>query len=168
LPPPPLVPLPLPQSTVITARAANAMVRPNPLRRGPLRHRRPIPLTTKIAATPLGDSHGAGIRRRSGYPSADPVVVMVSVTGTVVCEAVNATVAGLKLQLLCGGRLEHVEEESVAEPMNPLCALKVNTVDPDCPGLATLITVGLAPIVNGGGLKVAIVSTSVPAEVEPV
>ena len=63
-------------------------------------------------------------------------------------EEARETVPGLKLQLLSGGKLEHIVAESVAEPVNPFCAVNVNVADPDCPGLDILIAAGLAVIEN--------------------
>ena len=93
----------------------------------------------------------------------EPVVEIVSVTGTVVVAEVKVTVAGLKLQLLFGGKLEHIVGESVAEPANPFCGANVILVDPDCPALAMLIDVGLAVIV-----KVCPTSITVTCDVDPV
>jgi len=45
--------------------------------------------------------------------------LIVRVTGTVVVDDVNVTIAGLKVQMLSGGKLEHVEEERVVEPDSP-------------------------------------------------
>jgi len=45
-------------------------------------------------------------------------VAIVRVIGTVVDE-VNATVVGLKLQLLSVGKFEHIADERVAEPVKP-------------------------------------------------
>src|SRR5215470_9902111 len=85
------------------------------------------------------------------------VVETVRVTSTVVVEDVKLTVEGLKLQLLCGGRLEHIEGDRAAEPVNPLWAVNVSVVDPDCPGLPTLSAIGLALIVNvAGGVTVSV------------
>jgi hypothetical protein len=75
-------------------------------------------------------------------------VVIVSVTGAVDAEGVNVTVAGLKMQMLFGGRFEHIDGERVTEPVKPFFAANVSVVDPDCPGLAMLIAVGLAAIAN--------------------
>ena len=90
------------------------------------------------------------------------VVVIIRFTGTVVVEEVNVTVAGLKAQLPFGGKFEHIEDKSETEPEKPFCALKVRVVDPDCPGLATLIVVGFAVIV-----KVPPTSMEVASEVDP-
>lgn len=49
----------------------------------------------------------------------DPVVVMVNVTGTLVVDGVKFTVAGLKLQVLCGGKFVHMAELRVVDPVNP-------------------------------------------------
>lgn len=87
---------------------------------------------------------------------------MVRVTGTLV-EDVNATVAGLKLQLLFGGKFEHIVGVRVADPVKPFCAANVRVVDPDCPGLETLIAVGFTDIAN-----VSPTSTIVADDVEPV
>jgi hypothetical protein len=68
----------------------------------------------------------------------------------VVVEDVKVTLAGLKLHLLSEGKFEHIDGKSVAEPVKPFCAVNVRVVDPDCPGLATLIVNGLAVMVNDG------------------
>ncbi len=97
------------------------------------------------------------------------VVAIVKVTGTVVVEDVRVTLAGLKLQLLFGGKFEHIDAESVAEPVKPFCATNVRVVDPDRPGLATLIAIGFAVIVNvGGGGSEEIMSIEKADEVDPV
>jgi ribosomal protein L24 len=90
------------------------------------------------------------------------VVVNVRVTGTVVVEGVNVTVVGLKAQLLSGGRFEHMDGERVVEPVKPLDAVNVSVVDPDCPGFATVIVVGLAVIANAAPMI-----SSVTGEVDP-
>lgn len=74
-------------------------------------------------------------------------MLIVSTTGTVVDEA-KFTRVGLKLQLLIGGRFEHIDDISVAVPVNPVCAVKVSVVAPDCPGLEMVIVVGLALMEN--------------------
>lgn len=71
-------------------------------------------------------------------------MVTVRVTGTVVVDEFRVTVAGLKLQLLSGGKFEHIDGESVAEPVNPPCPLNVSIVEPDCPGVDTVIVDGFA------------------------
>jgi hypothetical protein len=78
----------------------------------------------------------------------EAMVVIVSVTGTLVMDEVKLTVEGLKLQALSGGKAEHVEEISVAEPVKPFFAANVRIVDPDWPGLATVTLSGLAAIVK--------------------
>jgi len=78
----------------------------------------------------------------------DAVVEMVSVTGIVVVEDVKAMVAGLKLHAASEGRFEHIDGESVAEPVRPFSAVNVRVVDPDWPGLATMTLAGLAAIVK--------------------
>jgi hypothetical protein len=88
--------------------------------------------------------------------------VIVRVTGTVVLDEVNVTVLGLKLQLVFGGREEHVDGKSAAEPTRPFCATKVSVVDADCPGLAMLRVDGEAVIA-----KVPPISIGVATEVEP-
>jgi len=102
----------------------------------------------------------------------EAAVVIVRVTGTVVVEDVKVTLPGLKLQLLLDGKFEHIDGESVAEPVNPFCAANVRVVDPDCPGLATLIVVGFAVIVNvgggGGGGGEEMMSIERADEVDPV
>ncbi len=99
----------------------------------------PITKTTAICRDP---GHGLGVRRFAKDAwELGAVVVTVRVTGTLVVEEANVTVAGLKLQLLLGGKFEHIVGERVAEPVKPFCAANVSVVDPDCPGLATLITV---------------------------
>jgi hypothetical protein len=104
-----------------------------------------------------------------GMAELEAVVVIVRVTGTVVVEDVKVTLAGLKLQLLFTGRFEHIDGESVAEPVKPFCAANVRVVDPDCPGLATLILVGFAVIVNvGGGGGKEMMSIERADEVDPV
>jgi hypothetical protein len=90
-------------------------------------------------------------------------VVTVRVTGTVVVEEVNATALGLKLQELWGGKPEQVDDDNVAEPVNPFCAANVSTVLPDPPGLAILICVGLAVIV-----KFSPTAIKVAVEVDPM
>ena len=77
----------------------------------------------------------------------DAVVVIVRVTGTVVVDDVKVTVEGLKLQVLYGGKFEHIEGERVPVPVKPFCVENVRVVDPDCPGVATVIVVGLAEMV---------------------
>jgi hypothetical protein len=100
-------------------------------------------------------------RTRDGTRELGAVVAIVRVTGTVVVEEVKLTVEGLKLQVLSGGKLEHTEDDRAAEPVKLLCAANVSVVDPDCPGLETLITVGFALIMKG-----MTVSVSVPEETE--
>lgn len=95
-------------------------------------------------------------------PVLAPFVETVNVTGTLVVEEVKATVVGLKLQVLCGGRYEQAVGESVPEPVKPFCAVKVKVVDPDCPGLAMLIDAGLAVIEN-----VSPTSTRIVDDVDP-
>ena len=80
-----------------------------------------------------------------------------------VVDEVKATVDGLKLQLLSDGKFEHMEDERVAEPVRPFCAVKVSMVDPDWPGLVTLMVIGFAVIVNVGGA----VTVSVMLALEP-
>ena len=70
----------------------------------------------------------------------------MSVTGTLVTDEVNVTVAGMKLQLLFGGRLMQIEGDKEPDPVNPFCAVNVRVVVPDWPGLAILITEGFAVI----------------------
>jgi len=111
-------------------------------------------------------------RPANGMAELEAVVVIVRVTGTVVVEDVKVTLPGLKLQLLFAGRFEHIDGESVAEPVNPFCAANVRVVDPDCPGLATLIAIGFAVIVNvgggGGGGGEEMMSIERADEVDPV
>lgn len=76
------------------------------------------------------------------------VVVTMRVTGTLVMDDVKLKAEGLKLQALSAGRPEHVEGESVAEPVRPFFAVNVRIVDPDSPGLATVTLSGLAAIVK--------------------
>lgn len=78
------------------------------------------------------------------------MVLIVRVTGTDVVVDVKVTVAGLKLQLLSGGRLKQSDAHSVADPVKSSCEVNVSGVEPDCPGLATVMVVGLAVIVNDG------------------
>jgi hypothetical protein len=54
-----------------------------------------------------------------GTAELEALVAMVRVTGTVVFDEVKLTLVGLKLQLLCGGRDEHIDGDKVAEPVNP-------------------------------------------------
>ena len=91
------------------------------------------------------------------------VVLIVSATGTDVVDDVNVIVVALKLQVLCGGKVEHADGERGAEPVSPFCAVNVIIVDPDWPGLAMFIVVGLAVIEN-----VPPTLTEETAEVEPV
>jgi hypothetical protein len=51
--------------------------------------------------------------------------------------------------VLSEGRFEHKLDVSELEPVKPFWAVKVNVVDPDCPGLWTTIVVGFAVIPNG-------------------
>jgi hypothetical protein len=100
------------------------------------------------------------------------VVVIVRVTGTVVVDDVNSTLAALKLQALSNGKPEQIDGESVPKPVNPFCAANVRVVDPDFPGLATLIVVGFAFIVNvggggGGGVVEVMTSIRLAEEVDP-
>lgn len=94
----------------------------------------------------ISDTLPPVFEKRCGDEAADPdpVVMIVKVTGTVVVDEVNVTVEGLKLQMLFGGKLEHIDDVSVPVPVKPFCAENVSTVDPDCPGLAMLIVAGFA------------------------
>jgi hypothetical protein len=104
-------------------------------------------LITPTIAIPLNPRRDPGTGRLIARArELEAVVVTVRVTVAVVVDEVNVRVEGLKLQLLCGGRYRHSEGESVAEPAKPFCATNVSTVDPDCPGLAIAISVGLAVI----------------------
>jgi hypothetical protein len=78
-------------------------------------------------------------------------------------EDVNATEPGLKPQVLCGGKYKHIEGVRAVDPVKPFCAVKVNVVDPDWPGLAMLMVVALAAIV-----KVAPTSITATGEVDPL
>jgi hypothetical protein len=75
------------------------------------------------------------------------VVIMVSVVCAVPL-ATRVTVEGLKLQLLSVGSPLHIDDVSVALPLNPFCDVNISVVDPDCPGAGILIVVGLAVTVN--------------------
>jgi len=90
------------------------------------------------------------------------VVVIVRVTGTVAVDEVKVNVAGLKLQLLFGGKPEHIEGVSWAEPVNPFCGASVRTDDPDCPGAAMSICIGFAAMV-----KACPTSTMMADDAEP-
>jgi hypothetical protein len=111
-------------------------------------------------------------RLRNVIAGLEAVVVIVRVTAVLVMEDVKVTLAGLKLQLLFDGKFEHIDGESVAEPVKPFCAMNVRIVDPDCPGLAILTAVGLALIVNvmggGGGGSDEMILIERPDEVDPV
>ena len=98
---------------------------------------------TAVVSSSLRPVVGKG-RRADDAVAPDPVVVIVRVTGIVVVDDVKVTVEGLKLQVLYGGKFEHIEGERVPMPVKPFCAENVRAVDPDCPGLATVIVVGLA------------------------
>jgi|HubBroStandDraft_5_1064220.scaffolds.fasta_scaffold205192_1 hypothetical protein len=89
------------------------------------------------------------------------VVVIVSVIGTAVVEEVKVTDAGLKLQVLFGGKFEHMVGERSVEPVKPFAAVKVSVANPDCPGLIMLIADGLAVMTN-----VSPTSTKIAEEVE--
>lgn len=89
-------------------------------------------------------------RHHDGPVELAAVVLIVNVTGTVVVDELNATVDGLKLQVLCGGRFVHMDGMSVADPVMPFCAVNVSVVEPDCPGLVTVIAGELSVIVNVG------------------
>ena len=114
--------------------------------------------TTHAAAIADTIIRERGIKYRvDGVSKLGAVVFTVIVTGVVV-EEVKLTVAGLKLQLLSGGKFKHMDGESVAEPVRPFCSVNVSTVDPDWPGLATFSVIGLAVIVNvGGGTTVSVI-----------
>ena len=119
LPPPPLPPPPQPIADTITVRATKAMIAL--LRRRARVSSRttemPITKTTAICRDP---GHGLGVRRFAKDAwELGAVVVTVRVTGTLVVEEANVTVAGLKLQLLLGGKFEHIVGERVAEPVKP-------------------------------------------------
>ena len=96
------------------------------------------------AGNPAFNGQASRSRRASGALELDAVVEMVSVIGTVVVDDVKAMVAGLKLHAVSAGRFEHIDGESVVEPVKPFCAVKVRIVDPDWPGLATVTLAGLA------------------------
>jgi len=104
-------------------------------------------------------------RLANGATELEAVVVIVRATGTVVVEDVKLTLAGLKLQAVFGGKLEHIDGESVAEPVKVFCAANVSVVDPDCPGLVTLTVIGLAVMVNVGAE--AMMSIELADEVDP-
>jgi len=77
-----------------------------------------MPITQTRAISP-DPSHSPRAGRRAGAAREVPAVVaIVRVIGTVVDE-VNATVVGLKLQLLSVGKFEHIADERVAEPVKP-------------------------------------------------
>ena len=85
----------------------------------------------------------------------------VSLTVTLLVDEVKATVEGLKLQVLCGGKFAHKLGVRVVEPVKPVCAVKVSDVEPDCPGLATTMVVGFAAMANPPTV------TEIAGEVEP-
>jgi hypothetical protein len=97
-------------------------------------------------------------------PLLGAVVLMVKVTGTFMVEELSVTVEVLKVQVLLGGKFEHNEDESAAEPVNPFCAVNMRIVDPDCPWLATVIAVGLALIENVGGAAPILITVAVEVE----
>ena len=116
-PDPPLAPLP--QLTVVANKASGRMIVKR-LRRDcpPLPTRTQTPIRQPTTIPPIGQSP----KGRRGVKNATellPLVVMAKVTGTLAVDEVNAMIVGLKLQVLCGGKLEHTEGESVAEPVNP-------------------------------------------------
>lgn len=90
------------------------------------------------------------MNRTEGIAELSAVVLIVRVTKTFVTNDVNVTLAGLKLQVLCGGRFEHADGDNVVDPVNPACAVNVKVVDPDCPGLGTVIARGFAVIPKVG------------------
>ena len=96
------------------------------------------------AGSPRFDGKARRLGRTSGALELDAVVEIVSVIGTVVMDDVKAIVAGLKLQVVSEGRFEHIDGESVAEPVKPFCAVNVRVVDPDWPGFATVMLAGFA------------------------
>ena len=117
----------------------------------------------KMPDSSQGINRGPDLPPKSGADrELGAVVVMVSVTGTLVAEEVSATEPGLNVQLLSEGRLEHIVAESVAEPVKPFWAVNVNVVDPDLPGLDTLITGRLA-----ASVKVCPTPITVAGEVDP-
>jgi len=93
----------------------------------------------------------------------EPVVVIVRVTGIVVVDELKVTVEGLKLQVLCGGKFEHIDGERVPVPVRPFWAENVRVVVPDFPGLAMLIVVGLTVT-----LYVPPTSIKVAVDVDPL
>jgi hypothetical protein len=87
---------------------------------------------------------------------------MVSVTGIAVVDELKFNIGGVKLQVLCAGKLKHMEGESWKLPVSPFCAEKVSVVEPDCPGVAMLIVVGFAVM-----LKLPPISINVVGDVDP-
>ena len=83
--------------------------------------------------------------------------------GTLGVDEVNVRVGELKEQLLFGGRNEQFAGERLAVPVKPFCAVNVRTVDPDCPGLAIIMAVGLAEIAMP-----APTSTELTSDVDPI
>lgn len=106
---------------------------------------KPRGTTRKIAITPREVPPTPGCLQKKEL-ALGPLVVIVNVTGTLVTLEVKVTLAGLKLQVLFGGRFEHIAGESVVDPVSPFCDVKVKVVEPDCPGLAIAMTCGFAAI----------------------
>jgi hypothetical protein len=100
-----------------------------------------------------------GEYRAEGKTALAAVVLIVSTTGT---AGPKLTRAGLKLQLVNGGRVEHIDETSAVVPVNPVCGVNVSTVSPDTPGLGIVIVVGIALME-----KVAPTAIDVADDVEP-
>src|ERR1700722_6367747 len=119
-PPPPPLPPPPPQATAV-AIATSATTATNP-RRSRLRrlsgNRKTPKQNTAVVSSNLRPVVDQGCRADD---TADPdaVVVIVRVTGTVVVDDVKVTVEGLKLQVLYGGKFEHIEGERVPVPVKP-------------------------------------------------
>ena len=82
--------------------------------------------------------------------------------GTAAAVPLKLTLAGLNVQVLSSGRFEHAEEESMAEPLNPVADWNMSVVEPDCPGLVTMMVSGDAVI-----KKVLLTVTCTGVEVEP-
>jgi hypothetical protein len=91
------------------------------------------------------------------------VVEMVSVTGTVVVDELKVTFAGLKLQVLSGGKPMHNSGESGKVPAKPFWAEKVNVVVADWPG-APMVMVAVAGVTANAPPT----SIKVAAELDPL
>ena len=88
------------------------------LRRAALNKSRAIPNTATRFIPPDPDGP-PNIRLTNEVVEPEAVVVTVRVTGTVVVEEVKLMLAGLKLQALPAGKLEHIDGVSVVDPVNP-------------------------------------------------